>query len=139
MITIPTLHLSAPLVSSPNDILAYLVRHYLYTPSNIYENFLDNEYTLSKTLAKKEYNPEHLKELVELDLNDYLGKTFNVDNGYILDVNVNIETVNEKYYNLIIDVIVVDRSGKKYSITPNVKINQNEILEINFDNSFNVQ
>ena len=68
MITVPTLHLSAPFISNPSDILMYLLRHYLYTPANIYESFIKDQYSLANVLAKSEHDPNHLKELVEIEL-----------------------------------------------------------------------
>jgi hypothetical protein len=132
MIQIPTLHLSASFISNPSDILMYLLRHYLYTPANIYESFIKDQYSLSNVLAKSEHDPNHLKELVEIELENYLGKTFNSNNGYSLLINVDIEDVDERNYNLILDVTVTDKFGNTYGATPNVTIDNDQVIKINF-------
>lgn len=130
-----TLHLSVPFISNPSDILAYVVRHYFETPSNIYESFLEFEYTFSKQLAKYQHTPEQLQEVVSRDLQEYLGQIFDLTT---LSIDVQINYVKrhntDKYkdfYELIINLSVT-YENITYNITPNITIDKDFNFEINF-------
>ena len=137
-ILFPTLHLSMPFISNPSDILAYLVRHYFYTPSNIYESFLDFEYTFSKRLAEFQEHPDDLKELVQMVFETYISFIFD---STIYTVNVDIEYIdnpinkNDQYkdfYNMSVDILLTI-DNKTYSISPNINIDDKGNFEINFN------
>lgn len=121
-------HLTSPFITNPSDILAYLIRHYFYTPANITENYIDNEIVFAKTFAKHKNNITLLSESMKNDLYDLIGRYFD-------NVTVSI-TPQPKYqtddvrYSLEVDVVVT-YNNKQYGITPNLDVSGHK-FEIRF-------
>lgn len=128
---VPTLHLNTGVLKVPSDIITYLLRHYLYTPSGIYENYIEEEVTFSKTFAEHSGNIEYLKEQVNLELTSVLQRYFETD-SVIVEIKSEADTNNEKAISLNIDIQV--KSGDKvYSVSPSIIIdNVNNKFQIKF-------
>jgi len=136
-----SLHISLPRISNPSDILAYAVRHYLYTPSNIFESFLDYEYTFAKQFVKYQHLPEEFAETVKQDLTSYITQIFETSNidvataiTYIKNPAESSEVTTgvKNFYSLSIDAkIIVD--NKLHSISSNIEITDKKDFIIHFD------
>jgi hypothetical protein len=126
---IPSLHLNTGLLFNKSDILTYIVRHYLYAPSGIYENYVEEEISFAKSYAKNNGSIERLSNTMIQDLTDVLQRYFE---NYPLTIDVVSSFEDEKATSLTIDIKVSDKD-KIYSISPNIEIdNQTHKFKINF-------
>jgi len=126
---IPTLHLNTNTLFNKSDILTYLLRHYLFVPSGIYENYIHEEISFAKTFAEYSKSIELLKEHISIDLIDVLQRYFG-DLPLMIDVTDFSDT--EKATTLTIDIQISDNKNT-YSVSPNIEIdNQTNKFKINF-------
>lgn len=126
--TIPSLHLNTNLLYSVPDILAYVIRHYLYVPSGIYENYILEEISFAKVFAKCGDNIELLKETIHLDLMNVFQRHFE-DKQLVIVVD---STDDGKAVTLSIDIQISDDDGL-HSVTPQIIIdNATNKFEIDF-------
>lgn len=115
---IPSLHLNVNLLSNVSDILSYTVRHYLYVPSGIYENYISEEISFAKVFATHSGNIELLKETIHLDLMNVLQRHFE-DKQIIITIDDISD--DEKATRITIDIQVLDQNGI-HSISPSIII-----------------
>ena len=125
----PTLHLNVGVLKNPTDILSYILRHYLYVPSGIYENYINEEVSFSKAFAEFSSNIEYLKEKITSDLTNILQRYFENNESIVDIVSTNID---DKAVELSIDLQVL-KDGKSYSVSPSITIdNATNKFEIKF-------
>jgi len=116
----PILQLGINYLENPQDIMLYVLRHFVYSPKGINDTF--NKYEISLNYIDAEFNSSIQPVLnnIQYKLTEALSRYFP---GYDPYVTATIEKEDDKYYNLKIKIeIVID--GEYYSTVNGINIDR---------------
>jgi len=130
---IPVLMSETSRLAKPMDIIRYLLRGYMSLPKGINDTFSDMEASFVADNAAVGYDPQLLSEKASSSLRSLLSRYFT--NNSSIEVDVTYEKLDEVYYSLKFDIMVVV-DGKVYSFTSdNYRVDKNGKLVYEFDPS----
>ncbi len=108
---IPTLHEDIQHISSPVDIIKYVLRAYVSNPKGINDTFAQQEISFIYDLAY-ETTVDALELRVSKNLHDVLRRHFPTAG---LDIDITTEAKDAKFFDIAFD-ITVTIDGKPYSV-----------------------
>lgn len=132
----PILQLGVSYLETPQDIMLYVLRHFIYAPKGINDTFNKLEVSLSYIDAEFGGEIQPVLNHIQYRLVDALNHYFQGNNP---SVTAKMEKEDDKYYSISIKMeVVID--GKYYSTINGINIdkaNNNKIILNENDNSFN--
>jgi len=126
---IPILSSDINKLTKPIDIIKYILRHYMSVPKNINDTFANREISFRYDDAELGSDPESLKNKVAREITKVLGSYF--PTATTLDVTVEYAKIDEVFYNISIDVLVIIDS-QPHTISQDFKLDSNGNLQFDF-------
>lgn len=111
---IPILTSELSLLTSPVDIVKYILRHYVSIPKNINDTFNKQEISFIWDKSDVGDNPELMRTSVSTALSSVLRRYF--PTATTINVDVTVEFIDTIRYNLVVDVLIII-DGIPYSIS----------------------
>lgn len=98
---IPTLDTFAGFITSPNEKAAFILRHFIYNPSDVSDFFNKDQISLRQLASTYQNSPEILVSAVKAQLETAI--TNNIPEMYI-DVDISYEDITDEKYKLIFSI-----------------------------------
>lgn len=121
------------IISSPVDILAYVIRYYTTAPKSVSDATHDLMISLADDVSRYQSDPNNLISVVTTSLQSVYNRYFP---GRSITVDVSANDNGNGTYNITIQVSVI-LDGINYTLGSDVQVNRNGVLLLTFHPTLN--
>lgn len=126
-IMIPTLHISAPLLDDPNDMIIHVIRHATSIPSGVTNTYRGYEISIQKRQAEVGYDSGLMASAVQHDFETVYERLFPDAQVLVFCTPVDI---GDNMYDLSLDVTIVI-GEERYTASEKISISSSGQIELN--------